>query len=120
MEPPEGAIPIDGEPPLEREEADRRLRNPVADDAETRKRGRELFDTQCLPCHGREGRGDGPVAPKLGVFMPPLAPLLARRQEGYIYGTIRDGGFSMPRYAEVMSREERWMVARHTKQMAGR
>ena len=30
--------------------------------------------------------------------------------DGYLYGTIRDGGIAMPSYADAMSIHERWQV----------
>jgi mono/diheme cytochrome c family protein len=43
--------------------------------------GRDLYDSYCASCHGRTGRGDGPVAPAL---KKPPADLttLARRHGG--------------------------------------
>ncbi len=36
-------------------------------DAEQLKRGRELYTATCAPCHGPEGRGDGPAGLTLGA-----------------------------------------------------
>ena len=30
--------------------------------------------------------------------------------DGYLYGTIRNGGIAMPSYADAMSAHERWQV----------
>jgi len=43
--------------------------------------GRDLFDFYCASCHGRDGRGHGPVAPALKV--PPAdLTLIARKSAG--------------------------------------
>ena len=46
------------------------------------KSGPELYQQFCASCHGSGGRGDGPVAGKLGVEVPDLTRL-----------AIRQGGF---------------------------
>src|SRR5688572_7423399 len=43
--------------------------------------GRDNFDAYCAPCHGRSGRGDGPVAAELKTAPADLTTL-ARRNEG--------------------------------------
>lgn len=43
--------------------------------------GRDVFDVYCATCHGRDGRGDGPVAASLKT-PPPDLTLLARRNGG--------------------------------------
>jgi mono/diheme cytochrome c family protein len=37
--------------------------------------GRDLFGFYCASCHGRSGKGDGPVAPALGVAPTDLTRL---------------------------------------------
>ena len=43
--------------------------------------GRDLFVAYCAACHGREGRGDGPVSPALRI-QPADLTSLARRNGG--------------------------------------
>lgn len=43
--------------------------------------GRDLFEFYCATCHGRDGRGNGPVVAALKA-PPPDLTLLARRHEG--------------------------------------
>ena len=43
--------------------------------------GRDLFESYCATCHGRDGRGDGPVASALRV-RPPDLTTIARRNGG--------------------------------------
>ncbi|HYQ85114.1 MAG TPA: c-type cytochrome [Rubrobacter sp.] len=42
--------------------------------------GRRAFATYCASCHGKEGRGDGPVAPDLKVKPTDLTLLSARHR----------------------------------------
>ncbi|MBI3403035.1 MAG: cytochrome c [Acidobacteria bacterium] len=43
--------------------------------------GRDIFEFYCAPCHGRDGRGAGPVVPALKTAPPDLT-LIARRHGG--------------------------------------
>ena len=43
--------------------------------------GKQLYERFCASCHGKEGRGDGPVASSFTIEMPDLT-LLARRSGG--------------------------------------
>ena len=43
--------------------------------------GRDLFEFYCAPCHGRNGKGDGPVAPAL-KNPPADLTTIARRNGG--------------------------------------
>lgn len=43
--------------------------------------GPDLYRAYCASCHGKDGKGDGPVAPALKVSPPDLT-MLAERQRG--------------------------------------
>jgi mono/diheme cytochrome c family protein len=54
--------------------------------------GRALYLRYCAACHGREGRGDGPVAPALGERPTDLTQLAAEN----------DGKFPMDEVVEAV------------------
>lgn len=119
--PPPGARSTMAELPLSRDEAGARLTNPLPASPETLARGKRLYETYCGLCHGSAGAGDGPVGKKFGFQLPPLRdPAIAERPDGYVYGTIRDGGFLMPAQAEVMTPEERWAVVHYLRRLQKR
>ena len=43
--------------------------------------GRELYVQYCSSCHGKDGRGNGPVSPHLKI-KPPDLTLLAKKNKG--------------------------------------
>jgi mono/diheme cytochrome c family protein len=92
--------------PEERDALAARFTNPVASDDSSIARGERKFRKTCVPCHGMELKGDGPVA---ALFMPPpdlLAQPTRDRKDGFIYSYIRHGGIVMPSYgAQVTARE---------------
>lgn len=46
-------------------------------------KGRVTYQRYCVSCHGREARGDGPLAKELRVPVPDLTTLAARAQGTY-------------------------------------
>jgi hypothetical protein len=112
---PAGAMPIDGEPRLDRDAAETRLRSPL--DPASQPSDRELYLMFCRPCHGPSGKGDGPVA----KFLPPTKDLrsdeVQRHADGWLYATIANGTDKMPPYQHELSRRERWQVVRYVRML---
>jgi mono/diheme cytochrome c family protein len=80
------------------------------------RRGEAEFKRICVPCHGPEQRGDGPVA---ALFMPPpdlLAQVTRQRTDGFIYSYIRHGGVVMPAHGAQVTREQAWDVINYLRQ----
>jgi mono/diheme cytochrome c family protein len=118
---PKGVLPVHGgEPPMDRDTADRVLREPLGPTPAHLRRGELLFGINCAPCHGAAGRGDGPVATHTVV---PATDLTAgeptRRSDGYLYATIRNGGAVMPAYGDATSVTERWELVLWVRRLQG-
>jgi mono/diheme cytochrome c family protein len=97
--------------PMTRDQMTAREHNPLQATLQNLEAGKNLFTTNCAPCHGDTGRGDGPVRDLLKTKPKNLATGDSKdRPDGYIYGAIRDGGVAMPSYADAMSAHERWQV----------
>jgi mono/diheme cytochrome c family protein len=112
--PPVGALSLAAEPPLSRDDAGEKLTNPLPASPEVLAQGKQLYDVYCALCHGAAGKADGKVGAKFGFPIPPLDDAaVVERKDGYLYGTIREGGFIMPKYAEVMTPAERWAVVHY-------
>ena len=109
---PEGTLPISGgELPMTRAEMTASEHNPLSATPENIEAGQSLYATNCAPCHGAGGRGDGTVAHLLKTKPKDLITGTSKDlPDGYLYGTIRDGGISMPSYGDAMSEHERWQV----------
>lgn len=77
-------------------------------------RGRHVYETFCLVCHGAGGKGDGPVT-KRGV--PPPRPFhdpeILGMSDGRLFRSITVGKGNMPSYASQVEREDRWKVIRY-------
>jgi hypothetical protein len=88
------------------------LGNPLDVTVESMKKGQELYGIFCVPCHGAQGHGDGPV---IGPDRFPAPPSLHTDQardyrDGTIYHILTKGQNKMPSYAPLLEPTERWQV----------
>lgn len=119
---PTDTMPIDGgQPPMSTEQMTVKLRNPLTSTVENLAHGKDLFLTNCAPCHGESGTGNGPVA---HLLKNPPKDLISGQSknlpDGYIYAVIRNGILLMPSYADAMSSSERWQVVLYIRSLQNR
>jgi len=116
---PKYSVPLGAGPQLADRDDAESLKNPVARDAVSVKRGQTIFQDRCASCHGAQGHGGGPVS----KFFPP-APDLAyvavkARSDGYLFGTITFGGRAMPPMAEGLIARDRWDLVNFVRSVQG-
>jgi mono/diheme cytochrome c family protein len=133
---PDGTLPIDGThynahygqpagmpdqaalPPMKLEVMTVKMHNPLQSDPANLAKGQERFATNCAPCHGEKGLGDGPVVHLLHRKPANLLTGVSKNlPDGYIYGYIRNGGIAMPAYDDAMSSDERWQVVLYVRDL---
>lgn len=114
---PRGSIPLGGVETLDDREDDADLESPHPLNAVAAARGAALFAVHCVPCHGPEGRGDGPVSAKF----PPAPNLrhvsICRRTDGFLYGTLTAGGRAMPTIREGTTARDRWDLVAYVRSL---
>ncbi len=117
--PPDGTVPRGFEPfgytiaPESRIKAGEELINPIMPSDAALQRGKEIFTTFCIDCHGASGEGDGhlytsglyPVKPRSLV-----APEAKALKDGEIYHTITLGFGAMGAHGSQVRPEDRWKV----------
>lgn len=79
-------------------------------------RGRKVYATFCLVCHGAVGNGDGPVT--MHGFPPP--PSLSAEKsllmsDGQMFHVLTFGQKNMPAYEVQVSAEDRWKAILHVR-----
>ena len=78
----------------------------------------------CLPCHGPEGRGDGPAAGTLernGVKVRPgnlSSPKMLEQSDGAIFWKASEGRSPMPSFQETLTEEQRWQIVSYVRTLA--
>jgi mono/diheme cytochrome c family protein len=75
-------------------------------------RGRERFDINCAPCHGRTGEGNGMIVQR-GFPRPPsyFIDRLRNVPSQHFYDVITHGYGVMSAYADRVEPADRWAVA---------
>ena len=92
------------------------IANPQAVTPESLGRGKALYEIHCLPCHGAEGHGDGPVGKKYTPTPMNLTVDYVQQQpDGQLYYTITHGGIVMPFYRDALAPVDRWNVVNYIK-----
>jgi mono/diheme cytochrome c family protein len=85
---------------------------PFPVNAEVLARGRERFNINCTPCHGRVGDGNGFI-PSRGFRRPPSYHIDRLRKEpiGYFFDVMTNGFGVMPEHGTQIPSRDRWCIA---------
>jgi len=139
LDSPASAVPITGgEMSYTRDEA-KNLQNPLANDPNARKLGQQLYQTNCVACHGPQGQGNGPLAAiwKARQGAVPPANLtdqaVASLTDGELYWVLTNGYTSpnnqiqypggltnMPAFGKLLTPQERWALVTYIRQLEGK
>ena len=91
-------------------------KNPLTADAKTAQDGKALYITYCAPCHGNNGKGDGPAAAALSVKPANhTSAAIQSETEGSLFYKISEGRPPMPPYKSALSESQRWSLAGYIK-----
>ena len=119
-----GTVPITGaEPDSIPVAIAERLTSPRTRTAESLNRGKWVYETYCLVCHGPTGHGDGPISSAAGGPFFGVRSLvndtIARRTDGYIYAVIVSGQVMgrglMPVYGDKVRGVDRWDLVNYVR-----
>lgn len=74
-------------------------------------RGQQRYDITCAICHGKAGRGNGPVkAFGLMTVADLTNDIIKAQPDGQIFNTITHGKVTMGAYGPVIAVEDRWAI----------
>jgi mono/diheme cytochrome c family protein len=94
-------------------------KNPISGNNSKMAETKTLYITNCGPCHGDKGKGDGPAAP--GLNPKPADHTSAAVQDetdGVIFWKLSEGRSPMPGYKKIFSDEQRWELVNFIRTLA--
>ena len=120
--PPTDSVPTVGRAPQYTEEQAVSLENPVQATAEDLERASEIFQLNCVACHGPEGQGNGIIAgyfERADVAKPAdyTSDDIRGRTDGQLYYAITSGTGLMPRFGPLLNEEDRWLLVHHIREL---
>jgi mono/diheme cytochrome c family protein len=125
--PVEGTVPVTGPVPVLDVETADRIMNPRTRTSASINRGKVVYETYCLVCHGEGGHGDGPISADGGGPFAGVRSLVTdtvgRRSDGYLYGVIVNaqvmGRGLMPRYGDKIRGTDQWDLVNYVRTLQG-
>jgi mono/diheme cytochrome c family protein len=96
----------------------KKMKNPVASNAQSIEAGQKIYQTRCAPCHGGMGKGDGAAGGSLPVKPSDLtdAKWDHGSTDGEIFTSIRDGigpKFVMKGSKDKVSDQDIWNIVNY-------
>lgn len=96
--------------------------NPIPPNADSVAMGKELYEKNCVACHGASGRGDGAI----GLILNPrpadlsLHAVPGVHPDGQLYDWITNGfaGTAMPTFRQSLSDDQRWHLVNYIRTLA--
>jgi mono/diheme cytochrome c family protein len=113
--PPRDSVPTKGRERIPTLAEAAVLANPAEPTERNLAKGKELYGIFCAPCHGADGRGDGPVGKN---YVPAPADLRAgspfmQLSDGQLFVIVSTGMGGMPAFRADLAPAERWQVVLH-------
>ena len=94
-------------------------KNPVSADKSALTEGKTLYTTNCAPCHGDKGRGDGPAAQALTPKPADHSSAAVQSEtDGSLFWKVSEGRKPMPAYKQVLTDKQRWELVNYIRTLA--
>jgi hypothetical protein len=92
------------------------LKSPVVYTTVGMERGRERYNIFCAICHGQVGDGTGTIIKK-GFVVPPSfhTDQIRNYSDGRIFDVISKGIRNMPKYADQIPVDDRWLITNYVR-----
>lgn len=108
---PEGAVPITGSLDAFTEEQSRLASNPLAETEANVRNGRIYYGYYCLMCHGKDGKGNGPVGQSYDPKPTDLtAQAVTGMSDGELYIRMLTGTGHDPVLTQTVLKDHRWPI----------
>lgn len=98
--------------------AGKELQNPLEPTLENLDRGKQLYQSFCMHCHGLNGKGDGGVARRVPTLSMPIASKAALDiPDGEIFHIVTHGRNNMPGHYSQISQKDRWKLIHYVRDL---
>jgi len=85
------------------------VKNPMPPTPAMLKEAKTLYVTNCAPCHGERGKGDGPAAAALTPRPADhTSAALHNETDGSLFWKLSEGRSPMPQYKKILTETQRW------------
>jgi mono/diheme cytochrome c family protein len=93
----------------------KKMKNPVASDADAIATGKTLWSTHCKSCHGTKGLGDGSKAAQLKTEPGDFSvPVMQGQPDGALFYKILEGRDDMPGFKKkIPDQEDIWSIVHY-------
>ena len=94
--------------------------NPVSANMHSVNQGEQIFQKNCISCHGKSARGDGPLAKTLMPKPTNLRMMSGMHADGDFAWKISNGRGAMPAWKETLKQEQIWHVVNYIQSLSKR
>ncbi len=95
------------------------VKNPIAPSASALADGKALYATNCSPCHGDKGKGNGPAAQALTPKPADhTSATVQNESDGSLFWKLTEGRSPMPSYKAALSDKQRWELIGYIRTLA--
>lgn len=111
---------VDFQDPWKAPESAKSIKNPIAESKKiiSGKKGKKVFQSNCVVCHGDAGKGDGPGGKALNPKPADLTSDRVQSQtDGEIFWKITNGRGAMVKWEPVISEEQRWDLVNYIRSL---
>lgn len=98
-----------------------RMQNPIPANKPSIALGKKIYEKECLECHGKTGKGDGPEATDLEKEVGDFTdPKMWEQTDGALFWKTTIGRKPMPGFRKLLTKEERWHAVNYMRTFAPR
>jgi mono/diheme cytochrome c family protein len=95
------------------------LKNPLAGNPTVIPDAKALYISNCGPCHGDKGRGDGPAAAGLNPKPADHSSVNVQSEsDGALFWKMSEGRAPMPAYKKIFTDQQRWELIDYIRTLA--
>jgi mono/diheme cytochrome c family protein len=82
---------------------------------------KKLYATNCSPCHGDKGKGDGVAAAALNPKPADHTSAAVQNEtDGSLYWKLSEGRNPMPSYKKILTDQQRWEMVNYIRALAAK